>query len=302
MSGSKKVLILGASGQLGASLLAIFGGLRSYKVVGLDHKGLDICDSARLAAVFAEQKPWAVINAAAWTDVDGCEKNVEKAYTVNAIAAGEVAQIAAGVGARVAHVSTDYVFDGFQELPYREDDEPDPLSIYGKSKLEGERLVREACADALIVRSSWLFGMGRSNFVMRLFESVMVKSEIPVVSDRRGSPTFTQDLAEAIEKLLAKDAKGLVHVTNQGDCSWCEYAQEILRLLNITTCKIVPILAKDFKRPAPRPAYSVLDNERYRGIVGTAMRPWQEALAEFLKSLHTDLNPTDVWTTGNTGT
>ncbi len=289
MGERKKILILGAKGQLGGALSARFG--RSYDVAALSHKELDVCDAAAVRQAVEAHKPWAVLNAAAWTDVDGCEKNVEKAYTVNAIAAGEVAAAAARAGAREVFVSTDYVFDGFKESPYDEEDEPNPLSIYGKSKLEGERLVREAAPDSLIVRSSWLFGMGRSNFVMRLFESVMVKTEIPVVNDRRGSPTYTEDLAVAIEALLLRDAAGIYHLSNHGDCTWYEYAVEILKILKITTCKIVPIASENLKRPAPRPAYSVLDNAKYRTLAGTALRPWQEALAEFLGSLNTDLGP-----------
>ena len=292
MSGRKRVLILGAKGQLGAALVARFQ--VSCDVAAFSHEELDVCDGARVQEAIAAQRPWAVLHAAAWTDVDGCEKNVEKAYTVNAIAAGEVAAAAAKAGARMVYVSTDYVFDGFQKEPYREEDEPNPLSIYGKSKLEGERLVREAAPDALIVRSSWLFGMGRSNFVMRLFESVMVKPEIPVVNDRRGCPTYTCDLAGAMEALLLKEAAGTFHVSNQGDCSWHEYAVEILKDLKITSCKIIPVASANFKRPAPRPEYTVLDNTKYQTLTGKALRPWQQALAEFLAGLHTDLSPSDI--------
>ena len=293
MSGSKKVLILGSAGQLGAALVRCFG--KSCEVVPLSHEQLDVCDGSRVQQVQSAEKPWAVINAAACTDVDGCEKNVEKAYTVNAIAAGNIAEQAAKNGSTLVHISTDYVFDGFKDTPYQEQDEPNPLSIYAKSKLEGERLVSQAMPKALIVRSAWLFGMGRSNFVMRIFESVMTKPEIPVVSDHWGSPTYTEDLATAVEKLLARDAIGLFHVTNQGNCSWYEYAVEILKILKIRTCKIVPVSGDELKRPASRPVYSVLDNSRYQGVVGELLRPWKEALADFLGSLNKDLNPSDVW-------
>ncbi len=285
MTARHRVLVLGAGGQLGQSLVGVLG--RDYDVTGLKSKELDICDSAKVQETMERLKPWAVINAAAWTDVDGCEKNVEKSYTVNAIAAGEVASLATQCGARMVQVSTDYIFDGFKEAPYVEDDEPDPLSIYGKSKLEGEKLVRQAAADALIVRSSWLFGMGRANFVMRIFESVMVKTEIPVVNDHKGSPTYTEDLARAIAHLLGRDAQGMFHVSNAGECSWFEYAQEIIRVLKITSCTIVPVSAEHFKRPAPRPAYSVLDNSKYNAFAGASLRPWQDALEQFLGSLTT---------------
>jgi dTDP-4-dehydrorhamnose reductase len=275
--------VLGGAGQLGKSLVSSLD--RTYDVQAYGHADLDICDGRRVEEVFRQEAPWAVINAAAWTDVDGCEKDIEKSYAINAIAAGHVARQGSCRGARVVHVSTDYVFDGFKESAYTEDDDPNPLSIYGRSKLEGERLVRQAAPDALIVRSSWLFGEGRANFVLRLFESVMVKTEIPIVADSYGCPTYTVDLADAIGLLLERDAKGLFHVTNKGSCSWYEFAVEILKTLEITTCKIVPIPSEQLKRLAPRPAHSILDNNKYLHFTGRHTRGWQEALSTFLGGL-----------------
>jgi dTDP-4-dehydrorhamnose reductase len=277
----KKVLVLGAGGQLGASLLTSLA--RFYDTVGLTHKDLDISLEGKVADVFSREIPWAVINAAAWTDVDGCEKDVEKSYTVNAIGAENVATQAHSIDARVVHISTDYVFDGFKTSPYNEDDEPNPLSIYGKSKWEGERLVRQVSGDCLIVRSSWLFGSGRSNFVKKLMDFAGAKTEIPVVTDKEGSPTYAPDLADAIASLLAKDARGLFHVSNQGGCTRYEYAEEILKLLKITRCKIVPTTSENFKTLAPRPAYSVMDSSRCCTLLGKSMRPWPEALADFIE-------------------
>lgn len=292
MGERRKVVVLGGNGQLGVALKEHFG--KSCDVAAFSHKDLDICDTAALDAAFARENPWAVINAAAWTDVDGCEGNVEKAYTVNALGAENVAAAAVKAGARVAYISTDYVFDGFKNSPYTEEDEPNPLSIYGKSKLEGEILTRKAAPEALIVRSSWLFGMGRSNFVMRLFELVMVKKEITVVTDRRGTPTYTADLAEALNTLLDKGASGLFHVSNAGECSWYEYAVEILKVLGVTECTIKPVTSDTFVRPAPRPAYTVMDNGKYRGVAGKSLRPWKEALASFLSNLNTEMSPSDI--------
>ncbi len=281
MSGSdRKILILGAGGQLGVALTSRF--LQSYQTISIPEEELDICDCAKLAAVIAGHRPWVLINAAAMTAVDACEQDEQKAFVVNATAAGEIARQAARAGARVVHVSSDYVFDGTARRPYREDDPTGPLSVYGRSKLEGDRLVMKFSPDALIVRSSWLFGKGPSNFVSRICELAAVKEEIPVVTDHRGSPTYTGDLAQAIEALLEKGAEGLFHVSNHGDCSWFEYAREIVRILKITTCTILSVPAAQYTRPATRPAYSVLDNQKYNGVTGKPMRSWQEALAEFL--------------------
>ncbi len=289
----KKILILGAGGQLGLALSEVFGSATGYQAAAFDRKALDILNGPAVAAAIHRERPWAVINAAAWTDVDGCEKDIEKAYTVNAIAPGETAAHAYAAGSRFVHVSTDYVFDGFKESPYTEEDDPNPLSIYGKSKLEGERLVLEACPQALILRSSWLFGLGRANFVMRIFESVMAQKGLRVVSDRRGAPTYTRDLAGAVKRLMELDASGLYHVSNQGECSWYEYAAEILKILKVEA-RLLPVPASEFKRPAPRPEYTVLDNAKYRRATGAALRPWPEALNDFLAHLNTELKPSDL--------
>jgi dTDP-4-dehydrorhamnose reductase len=180
------------------------------------------------------------------------------------------------------HLSTDYVFDGSATIPYREEDPPAPLNVYGASKLQGERNIREILENHLIIRTEWLYGRQGKNFVDTILRLAIQQEEIRVVNDQQGSPTFTRDLGWAIDRLLQEKTVGTIHVTNSGSCSWFEFARKILQEKQKNTVRIIPITSDELARPAKRPANSVLDCSRFQQITGQKMRPWEEALKEYL--------------------
>jgi dTDP-4-dehydrorhamnose reductase len=216
--------------------------------------------------------------------VDACEENEETARLVNGTGAGIVARAAAGINARLIHISTDYVFDGTSTIPYREDHPtgpPEALSAYGRSKLLGEERVLEEHPGALIVRTAWLYGRGGSGFPNAILRRAREVGKLRVVHDQTGSPTLADDFAEALYRLAHLDIGGLLHVTNSGRCTWYEFAGEILRRAAIDV-PVAPVTTADYPRPARRPAFSVLDNSRYESVVGRPLRSWQEALADYM--------------------
>ena len=273
-------LLLGASGMLGKALLEVLQGL---PVVGWSSRDLDITREDQVLNRIRALHPRVIIHAAAWTQVDACEKDPERAYRVNARGTRHVAQAARATGARLVYISTDYVFDGKGNHPYPEDAPPNPLNVYGRSKWEGEQAVLESTPDGLIVRTSWLFGPGGANFVDTILQLAQIQSHLRVVADQRGAPTYTRDLAEALRRLLETPARGIVHVTNGGDCTWWEFARAILQEAGIQGVAVAPISTLEAGRPAPRPAYSVLDTGRYTCLTGHQLRPWQEALRAYLR-------------------
>ena len=281
----KRVLVLGHQGMLGSALMA---SLRSADSVvelhGADLPEIDITDAASISRVLDESQPDLVINCAAFTRVDDAETHVDEAMRVNGEGAGNVASAAASRGAKVVHISTDFVFDGEKESPYVETDVPRPLSIYGRSKLEGERRVAAAAEDHLIVRTSWLYGPGGRNFVTTILELAGKQDELRVVDDQRGCPTYTRDLARAIWALCKADARGIVHAAGRAACSWYEFACEIVRRLPLDA-EVTAVTSDEFKRPAERPANSVLDTSRLRDLTGFEFPHWTESLADYLNSL-----------------
>jgi dTDP-4-dehydrorhamnose reductase len=278
----KKVLVLGAQGMLGHDLLRIFA--KGHKVIGLDKENVDITRQGATRKAIKEISPAVVINAAGYTDVDGCEKKMHKAFITNAEGAKNVAKGCHDVGAKLVYISTDYVFDGEKKSPYREDDLPDPLNIYGESKLMGERYVEEFTDDFLIVRTQWLFGRHGHNFIEAILALFSERESIEVVHDQQGSPTYTIDLSEAIAALVCKDLHGTFHVSNSGSCSWYDFALEIVRLAEVAGSEIIPISSADLNRPAKRPLYSVFNRQRLEQEAGIEMRPWQEALQDYFYS------------------
>ena len=293
-----KLLITGNKGQLGTELAAIIESMRSElgsvpdiysgaEVIGVDIDILDISDEAALAA-FAETHRNApfdiIINCAAMTNVDACETDYEAAFKGNAVIPLNIARFAEAQGAKLIHISTDYVFDGKAKTPYAEEDAPGPVTAYGKTKLLGEENVRANCSRVFIVRTSWLFGRAGNNFVKTIRKIASENERITVVFDQVGNPTNANDLAHHILKIGAGEDYGIYHVTGGGICSWYEFAQEIVRLSGLE-CEVVPVTMEEFPRPAPRPAYSALDHKRLRETVGDEMRPWQEALAAFIAGL-----------------
>ncbi len=278
-----RVLLLGARGMLGSDLLPLLD-RAGHEGCGKDVQDFDITDRERAAGEIAACRPDAVINAAAYTDVDGCESRREAAFAVNAEGARNVALGCARAGCRLIHLSTDYVFDGHSPVPYREDSPPNPLGVYGASKLQGEKYVAGTLEDHLIVRTAWLYGRRGRNFVDTILRLAAERDELRVVDDQKGSPTFTRDLAGAILRLLESGFRGVVHVTNSGSCTWFEFARRILELKPPPgrRVRVVPISTAELGRPAPRPGNSVLDGARYSQITGSRMRNWEEALKEYL--------------------
>jgi dTDP-4-dehydrorhamnose reductase len=273
----QRVLVTGAAGMLGRDTVAAIAG-RGHSVFGFSHAELEITDAAAVADAIAELRPDAVVNCAAWTDVDGAEADEAAATRVNDTAAGIVAATAAAHGASVLYVSSDYVFDGAKGAPYLESDLPSALSAYGRSKQAGETSTQIANARHYIVRSSWLFGTGGPNFVETMLRVANDQPEVIVVSDQVASPTYTIHLAEALALLIESEDYGIHHIAADGQCSWYEYAQEIFDQTGIE-CRVMAGTTEMLGRPAPRPAFSLLRSERPDPIT---LPDWHQGLAEYL--------------------
>jgi dTDP-4-dehydrorhamnose reductase len=276
-----KILVTGAAGMLGTDLTERLKG--DHEVTGADVAEFDITDELATAAFIADASPDWVIHGAAFTNVDGCEKEPDKAYHVNGDGPRNVARACWAAKCRMLYVSTDYVYDGSKRLPYVETDPTGPLNVYGASKLRGEHEVLKVLKDALIVRTSWLFGANGPNFVEAILGQVGKKDELKVVDDQVGSPTFTPDLADALARLVDANASGIVHVSNEGACSWFQYAVKILELAGAGGIRVLPIGTAELARPALRPAYSVLSKDRYFTLTGRRLRGWEEALEEYMR-------------------
>lgn len=276
-----RVTIFGATGLLGKDLIKEWSRQHNDdQVTGLGSRDADIRDPELvLAAVQRTQPDWIVL-AAAYTDVDGCESNRELAFAVNREGAVNVARAAKSFGSRLLFVSTDYVFDGKSSVPYETDHPRAPQGVYGRTKAEGEERLLEISPDFCIARTSWLFGTGGKCFPDTILKLASSRSEIDVVTDQRGSPTYSVDLARAIIQLCHAQATDIVHATNHGECSWFEFAQGIVSRAGLNAV-VRPTTSDKFVRPAPRPAYSVLSPrsiERY----GITMPDWHDALVRYL--------------------
>lgn len=275
-----RVLVTGARGMLGQALCRCLSG--EHAVIAATKEEFDITDEAATRKAIRAAQPEVVIHAAAYTRVDDAEAQRETAFAVNARGTRHVAQGCEDAGARLIYVSTDYIFDGKKGRPYVETDPPSPLGVYGASKLEGEREASRLGARSLIVRSSWLFGPAGPNFVRAIYTRAGEGGALRVVEDQEGSPTYSRDLAEAIARLLSVGAWGIVHVANGGHCTWFQFASAILEETDLKHVSLTPISTDAFQRPAPRPSYSVLDTARYASLTGHSLRPWREALREYL--------------------
>ena len=271
------ILIIGANGMLGKDLMKLLPG----DIRGLDIGEIDITSIESVKRSLITLKPEVVINVAAYTDVDGCETNRELAMLVNGEAVANLARTAADIGAKLVQISTDYIFDGSKGSPYLEDDPVNPLSIYGKSKLAGEMNAR-LNPDSLIVRTQWLYGVHGRNFVETMLRLAGEKTELTVVDDQIGSPTWTVDLGLAIKALLEKGCSGTYHAANSGYCSWNEFARAIFSESGIQV-SVKPITTPELKRPARRPLYSTLDCGKLARDTGFSPEPWPEALKKYLK-------------------
>jgi dTDP-4-dehydrorhamnose reductase len=274
-----KILVTGANGQLGREI-ARQG--RGHELLLTDADTLDITNGEAVNSYFSAIKPQVVIHCAAYTNVDGAEVDLDRAFRVNVVGAQNIAAGCLEAGARMVYVSTDYVFDGEIQEPYREFDPVNPQSVYGHTKWQGEEMVRQILGRHFIVRTAWLYGDG-NNFVRTMLKLAQTNDTLRVVHDQVGTPTSTVDLAKAIFKLISSDAYGTYHATCQGQCSWYEFACEIFRQAG-KEVTVVPVNTSEFPRPAKRPLHSVLDNHMLRMTVGDPMRTWQDALEEYLKS------------------
>lgn len=276
-----KVLITGSNGQLGLELSKQLHVSSSYDVIKTDRENLNILDFKSVNDAITRENPDIVINCAAHTAVDLCENDIENAYKINALGPRNLAIACEKIGSKFVQVSTDYVFDGSGKRPYREDDMTCPNSIYGTSKLMGEKFTKEFCSKYFIVRTAWLYGDG-NNFVKTMLKLSETNNELNVVDDQVGSPTSTVDLARSIIELMNTEYYGTYHGTCEGQCSWYDFAKKIFELKNIDI-KVNPVTSEEFKRPAPRPAYSVLDNFMFKLVGLNSFRNWEESLAEYLK-------------------
>ena len=276
-----KVLITGSNGQLGLELSKQLEYLGNYDIIKTDRDNLNILDFKSVNDMILNEKPDIVINCAAHTAVDLCETDIENAYKINALGARNLAIGCEKVGAKFVQVSTDYVFDGSGTRPYREDDITCPNSIYGTSKLMGENFTKDFCSRYFIVRTAWLYGEG-NNFVRTMIKLSKEHKELNVVNDQFGSPTSTVDLAKSIIGLMQTEYYGTYHGTCEGQCSWYDFAKKIFEIKNIDI-KVNPVTSEEFKRPALRPAYSVLDNFMLKLIGLNSFRNWEESLEEYLK-------------------
>lgn len=277
------ILVTGAAGQLGRDLLVAFA---DHKVLGVDHATLDVGDREAVLALVTAERPTQIIHAGAWTAVDACESDPDRALRVNALGTRHVAEAARRVGAHVCYISTDYVFDGTKVDPYVEWDEPNPRSVYGRSKLGGERALD---SGSTIVRTSWLCGRHGNNIVKTILRLAAEREHLSFVADQRGHPTFTDDLAVAVRYLVIDRRPGLFHVTNQGAVSWWEFARAVLHTAGLDPDRVRPAATRDLDppRPAARPMNSVLDNAALR-LSGLPLLPdFHEPLKRLVSTLKT---------------
>lgn len=277
-----KIIVTGASGQLGTDVVSRLQSL-GHEVIGYSSIEMDITNLEVVRKNVKHVMPSLIIHSAAYTQVDLAEQEIDRAYLVNAIGTRNIAMVASELRAKVVYISTDYVFDGRNNRPYTEYDLTNPQSIYGKSKLAGENYIKGWVKEYYILRTSWVFGANGNNFVKTMLKLGKERDQINVVHDQIGSPTYTQDLAEFIGKLIECDYYGIYHVSNSGICSWYEFAKAIFELSGNHRVNVHPISTSEFPRPAPRPAYSVMDpmSIRLNGFV--PLRNWKEALNAFLK-------------------
>lgn len=275
-----KLLLTGANGQLAHDIIKQFKSDSDFHIYAMSKKELDITNKEQVHEMMHQVKPDIVINAAAFTGVDLAETNSLQAYEVNSIGAYHLAKAAEEIGAIIVFISTDYIFNGKKGAPYIESDVPDPLSVYGNSKWLGERFVELVATKYYIVRTSWLFGLQGNNFVKTMLLLAQKGEPIHVVNDQVGSPTYTKDLAYAIKQLIGKPY-GIYHISNEGSCSWYEFAQTIWEMAGYDPTLIKETSTEQYGATAARPAYSLLSKERlYKNGIG--MRVWKEALQDFI--------------------
>lgn len=276
----KKLIITGGNGQLGRAINELYKDREDIVCINTDVDELDITDLEAVQTFVMKEKPYAIVNCAAHTAVDACEEQEELAYRINAIGPRNLAIAAKQNEAKLMHISTDYVFAGDADKPYREFDTTGPQGVYGASKLAGENFVKEFADKYFIIRTAWLYGDGK-NFVKTMLRLAETKTEVSVVNDQVGSPTSTKELAKAMDTLLFTDNYGVFHGTCEGVCSWADFAEEIFRLAG-KDVKVNRITSEEFAAKAKRPAYSVLDNYMLKLTTDFMFADWKEAIAEYM--------------------
>jgi dTDP-4-dehydrorhamnose reductase len=281
-----KIVITGASGMLGSDLQKV---LKEHELKCFNSKTLDITDENLVSDKLNKIKPDLVINSAAFTNVDDCETNYDIAYSVNALGPKNLAIACKNLNIPLLHISTDYVFDGKKTTPLKEDDELGPQTAYGKTKLEGEIFIQETLEKYFIIRTAWLYGCNGNNFVKTMLKLSKSHNQINVVNDQFGSPTYTYDLAVGISEIIKTDKYGIYHLTNSDNCSWYDFTKKIFELSNINV-NINPVTTEQFPRPAKRPKYSVLSNEKWVNNGFKQLRSYKEALKAYLLMLKSENN------------
>ncbi len=295
MSGQQTAVITGAAGMLGSALMKLAPA--AVRTVGVDIADGDLSTDEGIDGALGpyppslhersyggRDQPDVVIHCAGYTDVDGATSEPELAQRHNALATEKVAVFCAERGAKLIYISTDYVFDGTRGSPYSEEDAPNPINAYGRSKLAGERAAQQIAADCLIVRTQWMFGPGGRNFVAAIIDHARHGGEVGGVVDEIGSPTYTRDMAGALWELVAEPISGIIHLTNSGYCSRAELARAALDVAGLSGVPITEISGADWDSPTRRPAFSVLENRRWAALGHAPLRPWQKAVAEYVKS------------------
>lgn len=289
-----RILITGAYGQLGSEISRVIGSgscaigeinsvFKKAYLIRTGSSELDIANLNNVIEYVRLSKPDLIINTAAYTDVDGCEKNAEKALSVNSIGSRNIAMAASIVNAALVSISTDYVFSGEAVVPYKEYDLPCPQNVYGKTKLLGEKYIQQFCKKYFIIRTSWLYGGSDRNFIKWVKDTIMCTGTLRVVSDQRGNPTNAEDLIYHIFKIVQSNEYGIYHCSGNGECSRYELASKIIDTLKIP-CTLTGIKSSELNQLAKRPEYSSLDNMMLRCTLGDRMRHWEEALESFLNS------------------
>ncbi|MEA2101036.1 MAG: dTDP-4-dehydrorhamnose reductase [Thermodesulfobacteriota bacterium] len=290
-----KILLAGANGMLGHEVLGVLES-RGHEVIATDIEAtdieatdiertmirMDITDSADVNRVLSSVEPLWLVNCAAWTRVDACEDHEDAAFRLNALAPGILASACRDRGIRFLQISSDYVFDGTKADMYVEEDTPNPINAYGRTKLAGEIAVKDRMDDYIIIRPQWLFGPHGPNFVATILDLARDREHIEVVNDQFGSPTYARDLANGIAALMEVNARGVFHVSNRGIASWYDLAKKACELMEFNT-RVVPVDSGQFPRPAARPANSTLSTQRFSQATGSLLPPWQISLKAYLR-------------------
>ncbi len=280
---TKKIIITGSNGQLGRAVNRQYAGSTEYELINTDVDELDITNIDKVMELVRSIRPYAIINCAAYTAVEACETQEDLAFRINAIGPRNLSIAADETGAKLMHVSTDYVFDGNGTRPYRETDPVGPQGAYGRTKLAGEEFVKEFSSRHYIVRTAWLYGDGK-NFVRTMLRLSETNDKVRVVRDQVGSPTSAAELAKAIAYLLPTENYGLFHGTCEGDCNWAQFAEEIFRLAGRKTT-VEAITSEEYGAAVKRPAYSVLENYMLKMTGGYMFADWHDAIAEYLGNI-----------------